>query len=159
MVPHHGWQAQAHVAPATVAKVPLYPGEKVLYFARPDQTMTRILYFVYGTLFLILIFGLYFLYLGIFFDTADSHVWVITSHRVFTVNNAGKVMTQIGVHEIQRVVNRVGAGRNDLNVHSANDLIMFRSAEKHDARIVGPILENLRNPAFVQQAPPVRFDP
>jgi hypothetical protein len=155
--PQQAYPPQPNVAaPPTVARVPLFPGERVLYYLRPDQTSTRIQYFLYGILFLVLIFGLYFLYLGIFFDKAESLVWVITNQRIFTVNGEGKVLEQIGNHEITTIVNR---NQNALIVHGASKLIMFRRAEKHDIQTVGTILENLRNPAFLQQAPTARFDP
>ncbi len=143
----------------TVARVPLLPGERVLYFHKPDQGMTRIWYILVGVLLIPVLLGIYLLYVGIFFEEKSSHYWVITTHRLFTANARGKILEQVGIPEITNLVHRRGSGTNSLIVHSRHQFITFRMDEKHDIARLKPMLENLRNPHFLQQAPSVPFEP
>lgn len=151
--------APAPMPAPSVARVPLMPGERVLYFRKPDLGMARIWYFLGGIVLLPVLVGVYLLYVGICFEEKANHYWVVTNMRIFTVNARGKILEQIGVPEITDLVHRVGAGTNSLIVHSQRQFIMFRMQEQHDIPRLKPLLGNLKNPHFVQQAPAVPFEP
>lgn len=164
--PPHGGPQWGHAMPGpapmhapTVARVPLMPGERVLYFRKPDQGMARIWYFIGGLVLLPVLLGIYLFYVGICFEEKENHYWVVTNLRVFTVNARGKILEQIGVPEITNLVHRVGAGTNSLILHSQRQFISFRMQEQHDIPRLKPLLENLRNPHFLQQAPQAAFEP
>lgn len=155
MMPPHGLAPQG----PTVARVPLMPGERVLYFKKPDLGMARVWYVIGGVVLLLLLVGIYLLYVAVTFEESASHYWVITNQRLFTVNARGKVLEQIGVHEISDIIHRVGGGKNQLVVHTPRSFITFRQEEQHPIQHLKALLQNLRDPRFLQQAPAVTYEP
>ncbi|MBX3207325.1 MAG: hypothetical protein KF764_19920 [Labilithrix sp.] len=170
----HGWQSPPPAAPqwgypapgghgpmqgSTVARVPLMPGERVIYFRKPDQGMARLGYILAGVVLLPVLLGIYLLYLGIFYEEKTNHYYVVTTLRIFTVNARGTILEQIGIPEITDLVHRMGAGKNALVLHSPRAFIMFRREEQHDIPRLKPLLASLRDPHFLQQAPSVQFEP
>ena len=107
------------MAPPSVARVPLMPGERVLYFWKPDLGMARVWYFIGGIALLPVLIGIYLLYIGICFEEKSAHYWVITTGRVFTVNARGNVLEQIALAEITNLVHRVRSGTNSQTVERA----------------------------------------
>lgn len=142
----------------TVARVPLMPGERVLYFKKPDLGMARVWYVIGGIVLLPMLLGIYLLYVAIFFEEKASHYWVITTLRLFTANARGGVLEQVVVQEISDVVHRVGGGKNQLVVHSPRSFITFRQEEQHAIQQLKPLLQSLRDPRFLQQAPAVPYE-
>ncbi len=162
---HGGWQPAPHamvpqpMAGPTVARVPLLPGERVLYFKKPDQGIARVGYILAGILTLPILLGFYLVYLGINYEEKVSHYYVITNFRIFTVNARGRILELVNVPEITNLNHRTGNGTNTLSVHSNAQFIQFRHEERHDMAVVKNLLANVRNPAFAQQAPAVAFEP
>lgn len=154
-MPPHGLVPQG----PTVARVPLMPGERVLYFKKPDQGMARAWYVIGGLVLLLMLIGIYLLYVAVFFEEKTTHYWVITNRRLFTVNARGGVLEQVGIHEISDIVHRVGGGKNQLVVHSARSFITFRHEEQHPIQQLKPLLQSLRDPRFLEQAPGVTYEP
>ena len=142
----------------TVAGIQLQPGERVLYFWKPNKGADRFWTFVGGVVLLPLLIGIYLLYVGFNYGDKSDHYWVITNQRIFTANANGRIMKQVGIGEITRLVHRRGAGTNTVSVHGPRSFIMFRREERHDIAMLKPLLENLRNPAFLDRAPTVPFE-
>jgi hypothetical protein len=158
-MPQHSTMLAEQCSPGqTVAGIQLRPGERVLYFWKPNRTADRAWTFVGGIVLLPLLIGIYLLYVGFTYADTSNHYWVITNQRIFTVNANARVRDEIGIHEITRLVHRRGDGKNSLIVHSSRAFISFRVQERHDIERLKPFLENLRNPAFLDRVPSVPFE-
>ena len=81
-------------AAPTVARVPLLPGERVLYFHKPHQGASR-LWYILGGIVTLPIIGFYLLYVAIYYEAKASHYWVITNQRIFTANARGGILEAI----------------------------------------------------------------
>lgn len=156
--PHAGAPHGSPHATPTVARVPLLPGERVLYFHKPPQGANRLWYILGGIVTLPMLIGFYLLYVAIDYEARANHYWVITNQRIFTANARGGVLEAIGIGEISNLVHRRGSGTNSLIVHSPRKFISFRMQEKHDLSRLKPMLENLRDPRYLHQAPSVPFE-
>lgn len=152
-----GYRAPSAVP--TVARVPLFPGERVLYFLKPNQGATRLVYFAAGILLMPILLGFYLIYVGIAFEEKQEHYYVITTQRVFTVNAKGGVLTTVPNAGITNLTHRMGNGTNTLSVSAGNTFIQFRRQEGHDMARVKEMLSLLKNPAYLAQAPDVPFEP
>jgi hypothetical protein len=151
------WQAPPQ-PPPTVAKVPLLPGERVLYFKKPDQGATRIGYVLAGILLTPLLLGIWLLYVAWKFGEQQAHYYVITTHRLFTVNAVGGVMEQVDVPAISDLTHRMGNGTYELIVKSERTWLKFRREEQHDVDALKALVAGLRNPTFVAHLPNVPFE-
>lgn len=133
--------------------VPLAPGERVLYYKRFTGSGERIFLFFMGIVFLVLLCGLWLLYLAIRYEQSHDRVYVITDRRLFTVSGDRKLRTQIAIPAITRIV-RVTGAKQRINVHGASDFIIFRVLE-HDHNLES-VIQNLHQPGSL---PLVAFEP
>lgn len=146
-----GYPQQYALGPvATVWGVPLDPGERVLYYKRFSGSGERIFLFFMGIVFLVVLCGLWLLYLAIRYEESHDRVYVITDRRLFTVSGTRKLRTQILIPAITRI-QRVTGAKNRLNVHDASDFIIFRVLE-HD-RNLESVIQGLGQPGSLPSAP------
>jgi hypothetical protein len=82
-------QGTAHAGGATVMGIPLEPGERVIYFKKHDYTMEMVIHIVLGVLFLVILIGLVFIYLGLTAKTRNPQAHIITNRRVILVPGTG----------------------------------------------------------------------
>lgn len=155
------WQPPAHAHVPTVARAPLQPGERVIYFHKKmNGGSERVLSIILGIVTIPILIGIYLLYTAIRWNETVDAFYVITNQRLFTVNLLGGVREQVWLHEITNLSHRTGNGSNSLTVEGASGgSITFRHQEGHVIARLRPMLEGLRNPAFMQQLPNVPFEP
>lgn len=84
-----GAMAQAG-ASGTVMGVPLEPGERVIWFKRHDYTVDKIIMWVFGVLFLVVLIGIIFIILALIHDGRNPRAHVITNRRIIVIDGKGQ---------------------------------------------------------------------
>lgn len=69
--------------------VALQPGERVIYFHKPDYTVEKILLWVFGVLFLIVIVGLVFIIMAALHDNWNPKAQIVTTQRIIEISGKG----------------------------------------------------------------------
>ena len=84
-----GGPMQSTSGPATVCGVQLQPGERVIYFYKPSYTGDKVVMWIFGVLFLVVIVGLIFIYLAVTVEQRNPKAQIITNQRVIEVSGKG----------------------------------------------------------------------
>ncbi|CAN5734809.1 hypothetical protein BH09MYX1_BH09MYX1_48260 [soil metagenome] len=79
--PYQQQQQQGYAAP-TVLGLPLEAGERVVWFKKHDYTTEKVINIIVGALFLIIIIGVVFLYLGLTIESRSPVAHVLTNRRI-----------------------------------------------------------------------------
>ncbi|HQY60224.1 MAG: hypothetical protein IPQ09_26875 [Myxococcales bacterium] len=74
----------------TVMGIPLEPGERVIWFQRHDYTVDKVILWIFGVLFLIMLIGIIFIILAIIHDGRNPRAHVITNRRVIVIDGKGQ---------------------------------------------------------------------
>jgi hypothetical protein len=69
--------------------VALEPGERVIYVDRPDYTMDKVVFWILGVLLLIVLIGLVFIVMAIFWNSWNPRGNVVTNRRIIHVKGNG----------------------------------------------------------------------
>ncbi len=109
---------QGMVAPGapggTVMGVPLEPGERVIWFKKHDYTVDKIVLWVLGVLFLVVLIGIIFIILALIHDGRNPKAHVLTNRRIIVIPGNGQpqsyVLSQIADMEPVRQRNHGGGG-------------------------------------------------
>ncbi|MEO7327294.1 MAG: hypothetical protein ABI193_01865 [Minicystis sp.] len=83
-----GAMAMAGGAP-TVMGVQLAPGERVIYFHKPNYQTDKIVLWVFGVLFLIVLIGIIFIILAVLHDSRNPRAQIVTTQRVIEISGKG----------------------------------------------------------------------
>ncbi len=86
--PAGGGMAMAGGAP-TVMGVQLAPGERVIYFHKPNYQTDKIVLWVFGILFLIVLIGIIFIVLAVIHDSRNPRAQIVTTQRVIEISGKG----------------------------------------------------------------------
>ena len=81
-----GAAMQSANGPPTVCGVQLQPGERVIYFYKPSYTGDKVAMWILGVLFLVVIIGLFFIYLAVTTEARNPKAQIITNQRVIEVS-------------------------------------------------------------------------
>ena len=73
--------------------VPLMPGERVLFVEKPSYLMEKIIYWVIGALTLIVLIGIIFIVMAIFWDKWNPRGNVVTNQRFIHVKGSGEAIS------------------------------------------------------------------
>lgn len=103
-------------AGGTVMGVPLEPGERVIWFKRHDYTVDKIIMWVLGVLFLVVLIGIVFIILALIHDGRNPRAHVITNRRIIVIDGKGQqqsyALNQIA--DVEPVRQSAGAGGGGL---------------------------------------------
>ncbi|MEZ4226085.1 MAG: hypothetical protein R3B13_34380 [Polyangiaceae bacterium] len=150
---HQGYPVQQ--APPTVWGVPLYDGERVIYYHRFTGSGERLAYLLYGTVLLPVFFiGLIFYYYFITYNSNHARALAITNYRILGITPNRTLKEEIVISQITRLVHRTGKG-NYYVVHAAPKLITVHHLS-HPRHLLEPILNNLPR---ANEFPTVPFEP
>jgi hypothetical protein len=88
-----GWPGQPAMAgaggPPTVMGVPLQPGERVVYFYKPNYTVDKVVFWVVGILTVWMLIGIIFIVLALIHDSRNPRAQIVTTMRVIEVSGKG----------------------------------------------------------------------
>jgi hypothetical protein len=74
----------------TVMGVPMEPGERVIWFKRHDYTVDKIIMWVFGVLFLVVLIGIIFIILALIHDGRNPRAHIITNRRIIVIDGKGQ---------------------------------------------------------------------
>jgi hypothetical protein len=74
----------------TVMGVPMEPGERVIWFKRHDYTVDKIILWVVGVLFLVVLIGIIFIILALIHDGRNPRAHIITNRRIIVIDGKGQ---------------------------------------------------------------------
>lgn len=74
----------------TVMGVPMEPGERVIWFKRHDYTVDKIILWVVGVLFLVVLIGVIFIILALIHDGRNPRAHIITNRRIIVIDGKGQ---------------------------------------------------------------------
>lgn len=128
-----------HATGASALGVPLEPGERVVYYQRPNYRAEKTRLVVIGLLTLIVGVGVLFLALALFYDRLNPRAQIVTDRRVIVVDGAGRAkstaLADIADVEAFRQNTRYGASSLlGVAVGAAAAAIANRRANQHDKR-------------------------
>jgi hypothetical protein len=147
----------AMVAPgSTVLGVALEPGERVIYFRQHSHTAEKVIMIILGVVFLVMIIGLIFLYLGFTAETRNPRAHAITNKRIIYWPGKGVTTSvyfaQITDMEPVRQQARGGGGLIGAAIGAAVSAAMNHLANKNEKtdpkywnRAIGLILTTQQN--------------
>lgn len=158
---HHGQPPQAPAplqyaqlpAQPTVWGVPLEYGERVLYYKRHTGVGERIFLIFIGIIFLPVLIGILFLYMGIRYEATHNRVQVITDRRILGITGTRKLKTVIPLPQIGHI--KYETPGNKWVIHGAGDVMIFSYGE-HNHEYLSGVIRSLGAP---QQLPAVAFEP
>ena len=84
-------QQMAAPGGATVMGVPLEPGERVIYFSKPSYTAEKVLYWIFGILFLVILIGIIFIVMAVRVESTNPRAQIVTNRRVILISGKGEV--------------------------------------------------------------------
>jgi hypothetical protein len=73
----------------TVLGVQLLPGERVIYYHEPNYTVEKVVLWVFGVLFLVVIIGLIFIIMVLLHDRWNPKAQIVTNQRVIEISGKG----------------------------------------------------------------------
>ncbi|MGE3675580.1 MAG: hypothetical protein AB7K71_38285 [Polyangiaceae bacterium] len=136
-------QPQQYPAPQTVWGVPLYDGERVIYYYRLTSLWERASYVLYGIILLpVLGVGLIFIYYFFTYNSNHARALAVTNYRLLGITPNRTLKEQIAINQITRLVHRSGGGKNHYVVHTHGDLMIIHHLS-HAYHLLEPILNNL----------------
>lgn len=154
-LPHAPAPVQYAQAPAqpTVWGVPLEYGERVLYYKRHTGIGERIFIIFIGIIFLPILIGILFLYMGIRYEATHNRVQVITDRRMLGISGTRKLRTVIPLAQIGHI--KYVTPGNKWVIHGAGEVMIFYYGE-HNHEYLSGVIRSLGAP---QQLPAVAFEP
>jgi hypothetical protein len=90
--PAGAWPAQGMApanGPPTVMGVQLQPGERVIYFYKPSYTVDKVMLWIFGVLFLIVLIGIIFIILALLHDSRNPKAQIVTNQRAIEISGKG----------------------------------------------------------------------
>lgn len=75
--------------PPTVMGVQLQPGERVVYFFKPNYTVDKVVLWVFGILFVWVLIGIIFIVLALLHDSRNPKAQIITNQRIIEISGKG----------------------------------------------------------------------
>ena len=132
-----GPPAGAMAAPgSTVFGVPLEPGERVVYFKQHNHAVEKWMMIILGVLFLVVIIGLIFIYLGVTAETRNPKAHALTNRRLIYWPGKGPPQSvyfaQITDMEPVRQQARGGGGLIGAAIGAAVSAAMNHMANKNE---------------------------
>jgi hypothetical protein len=88
--------------PPTVDGIPLQPGERVVYFVKPDYSFTKVSLLIFGLLFLVVAVGVFFLFARARVDRRNARSLVITTQRLLVAHGTGET-SSLWLRDIARI--------------------------------------------------------
>jgi len=73
----------------SVLGVPLQPGEQVIYFYKPSYTADKVVLWICGVLFLIVLIGIIFIILALIHDSRNPKAQIVTNMRIMEISGKG----------------------------------------------------------------------
>ena len=85
----YGQPAMQGAGGGSVLGVPLQPGERVIYFYKPSYTADKVVLWICGVLFLIVLIGIIFIILALIHDGRNPKAQIVTNMRIMEISGKG----------------------------------------------------------------------
>jgi hypothetical protein len=127
--------------PQTVCGIPLEPGERVIWFKKHDYTVEKVMMWILGVLFLIVLIGIIFIVLAVLTDGRNPKAHILTNRRLIMIPGNGPPqiypLEQVADVEPQRQRVQGGGGLIGLAISAAATAVANSMADNNHKLQVG----------------------
>lgn len=126
---------------ASVLGIPLEPGERVIWFKKHDYTTEKVINWILGVLFAVVLIGFLFIYLAVTMDSRNPKAHILTNRRFIVIPGTGApqmyALQQVADVEPQRQRVQGGGGLIGLAISAAATAVANSMADNNHKLQVG----------------------